>query len=358
MREIKKILIIIQRSNGDVYLSLSLIKSIYKSLHSPKIDLLVNDDTSHIASLMPYINKIHIFSYQKKKEKRWAQEKDIAVKIFRKYDLSINLTSSDRSVLYAILASKKSVSAIEKEFKKSWWKKLLLSKFYYFEKFNHILMNNLEPLRLLNISHNYIQETPVVSEEIYSKMRDKLARNGIKKYFIFHPSAQYKYKIYPRHLRNQLLGSLSTLGIPIIVTGSNNVIDNEIKKELPILSNIYDMIGETSMAEYFALSEMALAYIGMDTLNMHIAAGQNKTIFAIFGPTNLSMWAPWSNSLKGSTDINKPLQTYGNITIFQANMPCVACGNAGCDGKGRSECLYSIQPELIFNEIENWYKNA
>ena len=49
---------------------------------------------------------------------------------------------------------------------------------------------------------------------------------------------------------------------------------------------------------YFALSELSLAYIGMDTLNMHIAAAQNKRIFAIFGPTNLTMWSPWSNELK------------------------------------------------------------
>ena len=55
------------------------------------------------------------FSYKKKHENRWQQEKDIISSVFRKYDLSINLTASDRSVLFAFFASKNSISAIEKD---------------------------------------------------------------------------------------------------------------------------------------------------------------------------------------------------------------------------------------------------
>ena len=95
----------------------------------------------------------------------------------------------------------------------------------------------------------------------------------------------------------------------------------------------------------------------MDTLNMHIAASQNKRIFAIFGPTNLKMWSPWSNELKTSAIVDMPVQTYSKNTIFQADMPCVACGLAGCDNKhGKSECLDNINPISIFNEVENWHK--
>ena len=55
----------------------------------------------------------------------------ILIKLYKKYDLSINLTASDRSVMYALLAGKKSISAVEIEKKKSWWKKLLLNHYYY-----------------------------------------------------------------------------------------------------------------------------------------------------------------------------------------------------------------------------------
>jgi heptosyltransferase III len=355
----KKILIIIQRSNGDVLLSQTLISALYEYYKSPKIDLLINDDTLFVAQLMSNINCIHTFSYKKKHENRWQQEKDIIASVFRKYDLSINLTASDRSVLYAFFASKNSISAIEKDNSKSWWKKSLLTHHYFFEKTKHILLNNLEPLNLLKIKHINILDKPKVSEVTIARIKNKLDKKGIKDFVIFHPSAQYKYKIYPQHLRHELLAKLSSLAIGVVITGSNNQIDTAIKSQLPALSNVFDLIGKTTLKEYFALSELSLAYIGMDTLNMHIAAAQDKRIFAIFGPTNLTMWSPWSNQIQKSATEDKPTQSYGNITIFQANMPCVACGNAGCDNQhGKSDCLDHISSEVVFKEVKNWYQNV
>ena len=359
MKNTKKILIIIQRSNGDILLSQTLITALYEYYRSPQIDLLVNDDTLSVARLLPNINFIHTFSYKKKRENRWKQEKDIIASVFRKYDLSINLTASDRSVLYAIFASKNSISAIEKDNSKSWWKKSLLTHYYYFDTTKHILLNNLEPLSFLKIKQPNALGKPKVSEVTIDRIKTKLDKKGIKDFVIFHPSAQYNFKIYPQHLRHELLTQLSDLDIDVVITGSKNQIDTGIKNKLPTLSNVFDLIGETTLEEYFALSELSLAYIGMDTLNMHIAAAQNKRIFAIFGPTNLTMWSPWSNQLQKSATEDNPSQSYGNITIFQAALPCVACGKPGCYRKeGRSECLHLIKPETIYSEVSNWYKNA
>ena len=358
MRKNKKILIIIQRSNGDVFLSTSLINNLYSFYQSPEIDLLVNDDTYPLASLLPNINFIHTFSYAKKQENQWKQEKKLILSLFKKYDLSINLTASDRSVIYALIAGNVSISAVEKDKRKAWWKKILLSHHYYFDASKHILLNNLQPLRKLKIKYDNLQSSISFSKNNYSDIQSKLEDKGINKFIIFHPSAQYNYKIYPKILRDKLLNFLNTLEVPIIITGGNTEIDLNIKKEIPSLSNIYNFIGDTSLKDYFILSELALAYIGMDTLNMHIAASHNKRIFAIFGPTNLSMWSPWSNQLKTSTTINKSIQTYGNNTIFQANMLCVACGEKGCNGSGISKCLENINPKIIFEEVSNWYKNV
>ena len=354
----KKILIVIQRSNGDVFLSISLIKKIYDYYDAPQIDLLVNDDTYELAKLLPHINSIHTFSYKRKANNRFIQEVELLLKIFRRYDLSINLTSSDRSVLYAILASKKSISVIESDYKKSWWKQKLLTNFYFYDNTKHILIQNLTPLSILGIDRDNSLKSIDIKTSVFISIQNKLDKEEIKEFVIFHPSAQYKYKIFPKHLRDELLLDLCNSGFSVVVTGSMNKIDLEIKNELPSYKNLYDFIGEISLEEYFALSQLSLAYIGMDTLNMHIAAAQNKRVFAIFGPTNLKMWSPWCSNLKISSITNMPLQTYGNITIFQANMNCVACGRAGCDDSGVSKCLYNISPQLISDEFSNWYKNA
>ena len=171
IKKIKKILIIVQRSNGDVFLSLSLINSLYKYFQSPKIDLLVNDDTYPIAKLLPNVSYIHQFSYLKKKNNRVKQEFNLAMSVFKKYDLSINLTASDRSVIYGLLAGHISISAIEIDNRKSWWKKRLLSYYYYFDTSSHILLNNLKPLSFLKIKHKKLQQTITFLNNDYDEIQ-------------------------------------------------------------------------------------------------------------------------------------------------------------------------------------------
>ena len=354
MKKFKNVLIIIQRSNGDVFFASTLVNKLKKA-YDCNIDLLVNDDTLSIAKLFQHVRRIHTFSYHMKKTSKWSQEKSIIKSIFRKYDLSINLTSSDRSVLYAILASRNSISAVETQKKKSWWKKLLLWKYYFFDTNSHILLNNLSSLNLLNIEHPKVHIPIEISQLSIDSVKKKLYDLGVEDFIIFHPSAQYSYKIYPKENRDKLLSLLSSLNCKFIVTGSNNSIDTAISQEIKSDKNIINLIGKTTIEEFVALSYYSRAYIGMDTLNMHIASSQNKKIFAIFGPTNLRMWSPWSNLSGKCTQINTPMQTYDKITIFQADLPCVACGMAGCDDNhGKSECLYHIDPKKIFSEVKKF----
>ncbi len=353
MPKISNILVIVQRVNGDVFLANPLITALYKHYQQPKIDLLVNDDTLGVAETLQYINKIISFSYKKKQDTGIKQDIAIIKQIYKKYDLAINLTTSDRSVLYAILAAKKSISAVDKEYKKSWWKELLLSDNYLLDN-KHTVINNSKALPILNIENNKIISSASCQESNKIGIANKLAILNIKEFIIFHPSAQYHYKIYPQHLRDELLTMLDSLDIAIIITGSNNNIDLDIKYKLPKLVNTYNFMGDTSLGELIVLSELSCCYIGMDTLNMHIAAAQNKPIFAIFGPTDTKIWSPWHNELQQCAEKDQLVQTYGNITLFQASMPCVPCAREGCYNSGRSECLYNIKPKIIFDEVKKY----
>ena len=92
-----------------------------------------------------------LFLIKRKKHKDGNKRKKLFKKIFRKYDLSINLTASDRSVLYALLASKYAIGCVEDNKRLAWWKNLLLKRSYNWDSKKHILLNNLEPLNCLKI---------------------------------------------------------------------------------------------------------------------------------------------------------------------------------------------------------------
>jgi heptosyltransferase III len=351
----QRILIIVQRSNGDVFLSSPLIEALFRAYGSPRIDLLVNSDTLAIAETLPHIDRIHLFSYNSAGKGKGSHTSNLLRMITGRYDLAISLTASDRSVLFALVAARKAISAVESDRKKSWWKRLLLSAHYDFDSSHHIIENNITALDSLGIDIAKPMVHSCVSETAAKSVSKMLEDRGIHHFMIVHPGAQYDYKVYPEKPRNELLKRLDTLGLPLVVTGSKSALDLDIKRRLPKLANVHDFIGLTSIEELIALSDRSLAYIGVDTLNMHIAASLDKRIFAIFGPTILSTWSPWSNELCGAARRNSPVQTYANVTIFQADMPCVACGKAGCDDHhGASECLYHIDPNDIFNEIREW----
>jgi heptosyltransferase-3 len=342
MSEIKKILILVQRSNGDVFLSSPLIKALHNHYQNCIIDLLINKETLGIAKTLQHINHIHIFSKEKKKHNRLAQEREIIKSIYKKYDLSINLIARDRSVLYSILAGNQSISAIEQNQKKSWWKKLLLTDSYIFDSNNHVVVNNCKSLELLGIDNSKISLDIKLDSEVLEQTINKIKDNNIKPFFIFHTSAQYEYKVYPTHLRNKLIQLCSDNDISLIITGGNTPLDDKISRQIPNLPNIYNYIGKTSLKELYCLIHLSLGYIGMDTLVMHMSAALNKDIFAIFGPSNPTMWGPWKNH---DNQI---------IKVIQANMDCVPCGKAGCDNQhGKSDCLYNISPKDIFRELKS-----
>jgi len=350
LKKHKKILIIVQRSNGDVFFSYSLIAYLKNFYENSKIDILVNSDTKPVANLFQNISNILEFSYKNYRQSPLSYTFSIIRKIFRSYDLSINLTSSDRSVLFCALSSRNSISVVENNNQKSWWKKILLKEYFFYNQNIHILEQTLFPLKILKIPYELNLLCPRTNKNNNLRVQNKLHSLGIKKFIIFHPCAQYSYKVYPKIARDRLLENLSKLEIPIVITGGKSSLDLKIKEEIQQLKNVHDFIGEISIEEYIELSRLAMCYVGMDTLNMHIAASQNKNSFIISGPTNMKIWAPWSNPISNNTSLNSK-----RSKVFQANMDCVPCGRAGCDDMhGLSECLYRIDPLLIFNEIKNF----
>jgi len=359
---VKRILIIIRRSNGDVLLTSPLINGLHKNFPRAEIDLLVNQDTLEIAKLLKHVNTIRTYSY-KWREKGFGafllREFTFIYSIFRKYDLAISLTANDRSNVYAFLAGRTSIGESEATWKRLWWRRVLLTHVHVFRPDKHILFNNLASLEILKIPEGRAEVTLRYSEQARTRVRGLLKEEGIDDFIIFHPVARFGFKIYPRELRDKLLRDMNSLGVPIVITGGKGPLDLKVSGELPDLSHCHNFIGKTTFEEFAALTDLSMGYVGMDTVNMHMAAALGKRVFAVFGPTKPYQWAPWSNALQSHAQESKPLQTYGNITLFQADMPCVPCGLAGCDDNdGIAKCLYEIPPGNIFEEIKKWFAGA
>ena len=61
-----------------------------------------------------------------------------------------------------------------------------------------ILINNLKALNLLGIETSNQLFPPVYSQNASASVQNKLRKLNITKFIIFHPSAQYEYKVYDK----------------------------------------------------------------------------------------------------------------------------------------------------------------
>ena len=68
-----------------------------------------------------------------------------------------------------------------------------------------LLLNNLKPLNFLNIQSLRYLDAPVNNQDSLKSVKSKLTKLNIKEFIIFHPSAQYEYKVYDEKLRQDLL---------------------------------------------------------------------------------------------------------------------------------------------------------
>ncbi|MBI2026630.1 MAG: glycosyltransferase family 9 protein [Deltaproteobacteria bacterium] len=355
----KSVLIILRRYRGDVLLALPLIASLKNEFTNIKIDLLINPQTEDIALLLPYVRKIHVLREYYKFDSRilrFCRILGLSIRFFRKYDLSINLTTNDAGAFLSWASATVSMSVCEVEKYKSWWKKMLLSYTYHYEKSMHTVTQSLKPLSYLKIEKN-TKYTTLKIMPVEKKIKFFLRDHRL--FLIFHPSTQFNYKIMPQNVINRLLEGITELNLPIIVTGGLSDVDIEISKNLPRHDLIHNFISKTTMSDLAYLTSGCIAYIGMDTFNMHLAALYKKRIFAIFGPTLPQMWAPWTDDF--SEDMfaeRKTIYRYGGVTIFQADLPCVPCDRKGCNGLGISECLSFIAPQVVVAEVKKWLKSV
>jgi heptosyltransferase-3 len=363
MKSPENVLLIIRRSLGDVLALSPVIDILTRRFPDVSIDLLVNEDTVAAAKLLNNINAIIPFDDKlsaKMSLGAMAMQVKIIRKIFRKYDLAISFTSNERSNIFAYLAGRTSAGTRELSFSRNWWHRMLLDAGYHNDRKRHILENNTQALRSLGIPVDSVILSARYSDEAREKVQQILKDMAIERFIIFHPAGKFLCRLYPEKPRNTLLQLLDSLKIPIIVTGGKSTVDQQVDDEIPALKNVYSLIGRISLEECAALTDMSLAFVGVDTFNCHLAAAFNKPIFVIFGPNNPEVWSPWSNTLQRAGQRTAPVQTYGDITVFQSSLECVPCGHsARCGEHDRlSPCMADIEPQTVFNEIKNWLSKA
>jgi heptosyltransferase-3 len=321
-----------------------------------QINVAVNKGTEPMVSLNPNVNKLIIYDRDLIKSlspvKKLLQEIRFSF-AFRKerYNMVINLTEGDRGAQISWLTG----APIRIGYpNKNWVLKNAFTHHLPKQEFRHTLETNLDPLRVLGIPINNKKVEIYCDKNDEYFIDDKLSK--IKRFIHIHPVSRWLFKCINDQTMAQIIDYCKTeLKIEVVITAAP--VQAEINKVDSILklckSNPVNLSGELSLKQTAALSSRAKLFIGVDTAIMHISAANNTPVFAFFGPSGTDHWGPWDNSMIQSTYTERNgFQIMGRHRVLAESRGCQPCGQDGCNGSKISDCLMSLDIDLIKKNLQ------
>lgn len=351
-----KILILKFRNIGDVLLITPLLRNLKLQYPNSQIDVGVNKGTESMLTLNENVNNIITYNREKIKslsifKKLWSEVKFSFSFRKKQYDIVINLTAGDRGTQIVWLTS----APVRVGYFNN--KRIFKNTFTHYlpkQEFRHTLETNLDPLRALNI--------PIKNKKVeifWSKEDDQIIDSyvqGVDKDFIhIHPVSRWLFKCIANTTMAQIIDYCELeLNLKVVITAAPE--KDEINKVSSILdlckSKPINLSGKLTLKQTAALNKKSKFFIGIDTAIMHISAANNIPVFAFFGPSGTDHWGPWDNNLMQSSYVNRNgFQIMGKHRVFSENRSCQPCGQDGCNGTKVSDCLMSLDFDIIKKNI-------
>ncbi len=349
----ESVLIIATPVMGDVLLSTPLARSVKAAWPDARIDVLTRPGGAAVLEGNPDVNECVDLHKKPPVPKLLA----FLFARFRKYDLVLSNSASDRALIYSVVMGKRRVSLVQSH-KNMGLKERLYdhTSLVEYERL-HTIVQNLSLADHRDIEQHYDVTLPRASTSART-LRSVLGDDWADRDFaILHPNSAGPYKRWHKAGWKRLADHLEDRGLRVLVTGSPSAVDVGYIEELGLASAPAESLaGRLSLADVALLLEQARVFVGVDTLVTHMAAAAGTPTVAIFGPISPLTWGPWPRGFRGG---DSPWQHVGsqrvrNVTVVQGVKHCVPCGQAGCDRhlESRSECLDTLPAEAVLAAVE------
>jgi len=351
-----KILLLKFRNIGDVLLITPLVSNLKAYYKDAQIDVAVNHHTEPMINLNPNINKVIIYERELVKAsslfiKNWKEIKFFFSFKKENYDIVINLTEGDRGAIISWLT--KAPVRIGYLNKKRFFKNIYTHNLPN-QELRHTVETNIDPLRQLNIpiKHKKVEVFWTKGDEIL--IQNQLT--NINAFIHIHPVSRWLFKCIANSTMAKIIDFCELeLKIKVVITSSSEKFELEKIQEILDLcqSKPINLSGKLSLKQTAALNKKAKFFIGVDTAIMHVSASNNVPVFAFFGPSGADHWGPWDNDLMESGYTQRyGFQIMGKHRVFAESRSCQPCGQDGCAGTKISDCLMTLDMNIIKSNIK------
>lgn len=339
---LKRVLIIKLRHHGDVLLSTPVIASLKAAHPHLEIDIVVYKDTQEMVSGHPDLNSVFVVDRAWKKlnfiNHFLAEKHFLSTLKSRNYDVIFHLTEHWRGarIIRAIRPKYAITQFYIKRATSRIWKNTYSHIYKIPHNPRHIAEVHLDALRCTGIQPlvrksqiTYTQEDAAVLQQHYGL--------SSKNFIVFHPTSRWLFKTWPVEKCAALINQLTLSGHHIVLTAAPDPQESHMISEIlkQVNQPVLNLAGKLTLKQLAAVIDQAKAFIGMDSVPMHIADSFNIPLVALFGPSGDKNWGPRSS----------------HSAIITSDHSCRPCGMDGCAGSKVSDCLTAIKTDAVVHAL-------
>lgn len=303
---IKRILLIKLRHHGDMLLTTPVINALHQRYPDAEIDILLYKETEAILRYHPALAHIHFIDRTWKKQGAFYQIKQEIALLktvrSRHFDLVVNLADQWRSAIITGLSGAPLRIGFDFPKRQSFFWRRAHNHLVSTENHNqlHTVEQNLSILAPLDIPLDDWPTSMYYSAADEEYRQALLASRGITGgYVVIQPTSRWQYKCWDDEKVAALCNALKEKGLPIVLTAAPDKAERDMIDHIVSLcpdAGVVSLAGELSLTQLAAVIDHASLFIGVDSAPMHMAAALNTPCVALFGPTKLQFWRPWSKN--------------------------------------------------------------
>jgi heptosyltransferase-3 len=343
MRPPARILCIKLKHIGDVLLMTPAIHALRQAWPKSAISALVPRATEDVLAGNPDLTEVLAFDREAGIGGSWS-----TLRALRRQtpDLVLEMGQGDREAVLGWLSGARQRVGYEPG-RSGGWRRGLLTHAVPWNGAQHVVETNLDLVRACGIPAEASRPVLVVRPEMRARMAARLASAGVgsgEPLVVVHPVSRWLFKAWPETSCAQVIARLVRQErVAVALTSGPGPAEMEAARRILARveasgggGGILNLIGETRLAELAAILERAALFLGVDSAPMHMAAALGVPVVALFGPSGEVSWGPWGD---------------GHVVITSPYL-CRPCGQDGCLGSKRSDCLEAISAQRVWQAAE------
>jgi len=339
-------LVVKLRHHGDVLLATPVLSAL--KAHAPRceVDALVYDDTAPMLAGHPALAQVHTVGRGWRDSGAFARlgpERGLYAALrARGYDLLVHLSEQPRGAWLARHLGVKWSVAPRVPGRGKFWERSFTHLYPLLNNGRrHQVELNLDALRRIGIQpaqdERRVQFVP--GREAEARVAQLLGEHGLGEagFVHLHPASRWRFKCWSAEKNAELITRLAIEERRLVVTaapapGELAFVDEILKRtQAPVVN----LAGKLSVAELGALAARAQAFVGVDSMPMHLASAMGTPVVALFGPSGDIEWGPWR----------------GRFRVVTSAHTCRPCGQDGCGGGKVSECLTLLPVSAVHEAV-------